>query len=98
MGRIKHSSKSRDLAPREQHLVAQKLRPGSGQLEISTKMDGPICTVQICDIKLKPNETFLAPDLLWTHASFNNRPIVDKAKSNASHEYQVTWFILIYIL
>ncbi|EDW18711.2 uncharacterized protein Dmoj_GI13376 [Drosophila mojavensis] len=89
VGRIRHSSKCRDLTPREQHLVAQKLRPGSGQLEISTKMDGPICTVQICDIKLKPNETFLAPDLLWTHASFNNRPIVDKAKSNASHEYQI---------
>ncbi|EDW70492.2 intermembrane lipid transfer protein Vps13D isoform X1 [Drosophila virilis] len=89
VGRVKHHSKCRDITPREQHLVAQKLRPGSGQLEISTKLDGPIKTVQICDIKLKPNETFLAPDLLWTHASFNNRQIVDKAKTQVTHEYHI---------
>lgn len=92
MGRLKHHSKCKDITPREQHLVAQKLRPGSGQLEISTKLDGPIKTVQICDIKLKPNETFLAPDLLWTHASFNNRQIVDKAKTQVTHEYHVSFY------
>ncbi|KAM8708787.1 hypothetical protein ACLKA7_015713 [Drosophila subpalustris] len=89
LGCIKHNSKSTDAIPIQQHLVAQKLRPGSGQLEISTKMDGPIRTVQICDIKLKPNEIILAPDLLWTHASFNNRQIIDKGKPQAVNEFQV---------
>ncbi|XP_051860655.1 intermembrane lipid transfer protein Vps13D isoform X1 [Drosophila albomicans] len=89
LGRIKHSSKTSDSIPIQQHLVAQKLRPGSGQLEISSKMDGPIRTVQICDIKLKPNEIILAPDLLWTHASFNNRQIMDKTKPQAVLEFQV---------
>lgn len=89
LGCIEHNSKSTGTIPIQQHLVAQKLRPGSGQLEISTKMDGPIRTVQICDIKLKPNEIILAPDLLWTHASFNNRQIVDKGKPQAVNEFQV---------
>lgn len=89
LGRITYNSKSKDTIPIQQHLVAQKLRPGSGQLEISTKMDGPIRTVQICDIKLKPNEIILAPDLLWTHASFNNRQIIDKGKAQAVYEFQI---------
>ncbi|EDV97387.1 GH14723 [Drosophila grimshawi] len=89
VGYLKHSSKGRDIIPIEQHIVTQKLRPGSGQLEISTKMDGPICTVQIRDIKQTFNETFLAPDLLWSSASFNNRQLIDKAKQAPSTEYQI---------
>lgn len=52
-------------------------------------MDGPIRTVQICDIKLKTNEIILAPDLMWSHASFNNRQIIDKGKPQTSYDYQV---------
>ncbi|XP_030375190.1 vacuolar protein sorting-associated protein 13D [Scaptodrosophila lebanonensis] len=78
-----------ETIPIEQNVVAQKLRPGSGQLEVSMKMDGPICTVQICDIKLKLNDICLAPDLLWTHASLNNRQIVDEGKQHDLYEYLV---------
>lgn len=94
LGRVVNSSKHKDIVPIYQHLVTQKLRPGSGQLEILTKMDGPIRTVQICDIKLKTNEIILAPDLMWSHASFNNRQIIDKGKPQTSYDYQVCDIII----
>ncbi|KAH8405411.1 hypothetical protein KR222_011448 [Zaprionus bogoriensis] len=89
LGRIVNNSEYDDIVPVHQHIVAQKLRPGSGQLQILTDMDGPIRTIQICDIKLKTNEIILAPDLMWSHASFNNRQIIEKGKPQTVYDYQL---------
>ncbi|KMY99285.1 vacuolar protein sorting-associated protein 13D [Drosophila simulans] len=89
VGRTENRSSSSKQIPIGQHIVAQKLRPGSGQLELSTKMDGPISTIEICDIKIKQNSVFLTPDLLWMHASLNNRQITDKGKVSFVHEYLI---------
>ncbi|EDW76798.1 uncharacterized protein Dwil_GK18894 [Drosophila willistoni] len=89
LGRIEYDPSCNESIPSHQHIVAQKLRPGSGQLEISTKMDGPICTVEVCDIKMKQNSIHLAPDLVWTHASINNRQIAEEGKITHLHEYQI---------
>ncbi|KAH8368682.1 hypothetical protein KR084_004755 [Drosophila pseudotakahashii] len=90
VGRTENKSQSnKKYIPIGQHIVAQKLRPGSGQLELSTRMDGPISTIEICDIKIKQNSVFLTPDLLWMHASLNNRQITDKGKISFVHEYLI---------
>ncbi|XP_017089564.2 intermembrane lipid transfer protein Vps13D [Drosophila bipectinata] len=89
VGRIENNSTKRNSIPLAQHIVAQKLRPGSGQLEISTRKDGPILTIEICDIKIKKNSVFLTPDSLWMHASLNNRQITDSGKIAATHEYLI---------
>ncbi|KAH8379915.1 hypothetical protein KR009_008014 [Drosophila setifemur] len=89
LGRIENNSKNKHSIPIGQHIVAQKLRPGSGQLELSTRMDGPILTLEICDIKIKQNSVFLTPDSLWMHASLNNRQITDKGKIASQHEYLI---------
>ncbi|KAH8288059.1 hypothetical protein KR018_011097 [Drosophila ironensis] len=89
VGRIENNSPNRHTIPVGQHIVAQKLRPGSGQLELSTRMDGPILTIEICDIKIKQNSVFLIPDSLWMHASLNNRQITDKGKIASVHEYLI---------
>jgi len=91
VGRTENKSQSsKKYIPIGQHIVAQKLRPGSGQLELSTRMDGPISTIEICDIKIKQNSVFLTPDLLWMHASLNNRQITDNGKVAFVHEYLVS--------
>ncbi|XP_034133792.1 vacuolar protein sorting-associated protein 13D isoform X2 [Drosophila guanche] len=91
LGRIENTSLKRNnqTIPIGQHIVAQKLRPGSGQLELSMKMDGPICTIEIGDIKTKQNSVYLAPDLVWMHASLNNRQMANETKVSAQHEYQI---------
>ncbi|EDV41143.2 uncharacterized protein Dana_GF23570 [Drosophila ananassae] len=89
VGRIENNSTKKYSIPLAQHIVAQKLRPGSGQLEISTRMDGPILTIEICDIKIKKNSVFLTPDSMWMHASLNNRQITDTGKIASTHEYLI---------
>ncbi|XP_033238212.1 vacuolar protein sorting-associated protein 13D [Drosophila pseudoobscura] len=91
LGRIENTSGkgNNGSIPMSQHIVAQKLRPGSGQLELSMKMDGPICTIEICDIKTKQNTVYLAPDLIWMHASLNNRQMANEGKESPLHEYLI---------
>lgn len=54
--------------PFEQAIERQKLRPGSGCLEVSFRMDGPIKTLQIKDIKQR-SDLSLAVDPHWRHVS-----------------------------
>lgn len=54
--------------PFEQAIERQKLRPGSGCLSINFRMDGPIKTLQIKDVKLQMDQT-LAVDPYWRHVS-----------------------------
>lgn len=54
--------------PFEQAIERQKLRPGSGCLSITFRMDGPIKTLQIKDVKYQGDQT-LAVDPLWRHVS-----------------------------
>lgn len=54
--------------PFEQLIERQKLRPGSGCLTISFRMDGPIKTLQIKDVKILTDQT-LAVDPCWRHVS-----------------------------
>lgn len=53
--------------PSEQLIERQKLRPGSGCLTINFRMDGPIKTLQIKDVKL--SDQTLAVDASWRHVS-----------------------------
>lgn len=66
---------TKSLVPIEQAIVRQKLRLGSGVLSVEIKMDGPIKTIEIKDVKF-PN-TMLSLDPSWKHASHirdrNNR-------------------------
>lgn len=57
-----------DGMPFEQAIERQKLRPGSGCLAINFRMDGPIKTLQIKDVKLQSDQT-LAVDPCWRHVS-----------------------------
>lgn len=88
LGRIQSSSRvtSSDIIPFEQSIEIQKLRPGSGHLEILSKMDGPIRTVQIHDVKVKPEDVTLTPDPNWNHASISSRMTVDEHKGNMFDE------------
>lgn len=92
LGRIKSSSRvaSCDIIPFEQSIEIQKLRPGSGHLEILSKMDGPIRTVQIHDVKVKPEDVTLTPDPNWNHASISSRMAVDEYKGNMFDEISVS--------
>ncbi|KAL7019068.1 hypothetical protein ACKWTF_011000 [Chironomus riparius] len=54
--------------PFEQAIERQKMRPGSGYLSINFRMDGPIKTLQIKDVKFK-NDLTLAVDPHWRHVS-----------------------------
>ena len=54
--------------PLEQAIEKQKLRPGSGCLSINFRMDGPIKTLQIKDVRLQTDQT-LAVDPCWRHVS-----------------------------
>ncbi|XP_053954772.1 intermembrane lipid transfer protein Vps13D [Anastrepha ludens] len=91
LGRIQSSSRaaSCDNVPFEQSIEIQKLRPGSGHLEVLSKMDGPIRTIQIHDVKIKPEEATLTPDPNWSHASITNRMAVDEHKSNIFDEFSL---------
>nr|XP_014090945.2 vacuolar protein sorting-associated protein 13D isoform X1 [Bactrocera oleae] len=88
LGRIQTSSRvaSSEIIPFEQSIEIQKLRPGSGHLEILSKMDGPIRTVQIHDVKVKPEDITLTPDPNWNHASISSRMTVDEHKGNMFDE------------
>ncbi|XP_033150667.1 vacuolar protein sorting-associated protein 13D isoform X2 [Drosophila busckii] len=90
LGRVKYNFGDGTSTPIEQHLIPQKLRPGSGQLEICANMDGPICTVQVKDIKINMKEVHLAPDLMWTHASFTNRQMSENGKNQATLDYMIS--------
>lgn len=54
--------------PFEQAIERQKLRPGSGCLSVNFRMDGPIKTLQIKDVKVKSDQS-LAVDPCWRHVS-----------------------------
>lgn len=54
--------------PFEQAIERQKLRPGSGCLSINFRMDGPIKTLQIKDVKIQSDQS-LAVDPCWRHVS-----------------------------
>lgn len=54
--------------PFEQSIERQKLRPGSGCLKISFRMDGPIKTLVINDVKSNSDQS-LAVDPCWRHIS-----------------------------
>lgn len=54
--------------PFEQAIERQKLRPGSGCLSINFRMDGPIKTLQIKDVKQQTDQS-LAVDPSWRHVS-----------------------------
>lgn len=54
--------------PFEQAIERQKMRPGSGCLSINFRMDGPIKTLQIKDVKFNSDLT-LAVDPCWRHVS-----------------------------
>lgn len=54
--------------PFEQAIERQKLRPGSGCLSINFRMDGPIKTLQIKDVKFLSDQS-LAVDPCWRHVS-----------------------------
>ncbi|XP_055378948.1 intermembrane lipid transfer protein Vps13D [Condylostylus longicornis] len=72
LGRIESDTRSRTAddyqIPIEQAIERQKLRPGSGQLKIIMRMDGPIKTIQIRDVQ-STSDAPLNPDPLWKHAS-----------------------------
>lgn len=56
--------------PFEQAIERQKLRPGSGCLSVRFKMDGPIKTIEVKDVKSMSNAT-LDFDPSWKHVSQN---------------------------
>ncbi|XP_055907883.1 intermembrane lipid transfer protein Vps13D isoform X2 [Eupeodes corollae] len=70
LGRIESETRTLSdvLVPIEQNIERQKLRPGSGQLDVKIRMDGPIKTIQIVDVK-NPLSNSLTPDPQWKHAS-----------------------------
>lgn len=70
LGRIESETRTRtnDSIPIEQCIDRQKFRPGSGHLELTMRMDGPIKAIQIRDVKYSTSEP-LPPDPNWKHTS-----------------------------
>lgn len=93
MGKIESNSRvfNEENIPIEQNIEIQKLRPGSGHLEVFNKMDGPIKAVQIHDVKLKFNEIILAADPSWNHASVFNKGSTDTTNSTLLYEVLVRY-------
>jgi vacuolar protein sorting-associated protein 13D len=54
--------------PFEQAIDRQKLRPGSGCLSVQFRMDGPIKTLQVKDVKFNSDHS-LSIDPKWKHVS-----------------------------
>jgi vacuolar protein sorting-associated protein 13D len=54
--------------PFEQAIERQKLRPGSGCLSVNFRMDGPIKTLQVKDVKFS-SDLSLTVDPCWRHVS-----------------------------
>lgn len=80
LGMIVNDSKTVNKlgVPFEQAIERQKLRPGSGCLSIAFRMDGPIKTAEIRDVKSFSNKP-LAIDPAWKHVSHissNNNSII----------------------
>uniref|UniRef100_A0A182P4B8 UBA domain-containing protein n=1 Tax=Anopheles epiroticus TaxID=199890 RepID=A0A182P4B8_9DIPT len=72
--------------PFEQAIERQKLRPGSGCLSVSYRMDGPIKSIQIRDVKAGGRGE-LTLDSSWKHVShiFNSgRSVSSDASDNQS--------------
>lgn len=70
------------------------MRPGSGHLEVINKMDGPIKSIQIRDVKINTDEVILSPDPMWNHASVFNKGIIDESKHSILNELVVSLFNL----
>jgi vacuolar protein sorting-associated protein 13D len=68
--------------PFEQAIERQKLRPGSGCLRLNFRMDGPIKTLQVKDVKHN-SDLSLAVDPYWRHVShiLSNSIVPDHAES-----------------
>ncbi|XP_037935876.1 vacuolar protein sorting-associated protein 13D [Teleopsis dalmanni] len=82
LGQIESNSriKNDQKIPFDQSIEIQKLRPGSGHLEVVSKMDGPIQTIQIHDVKSNKEDVMLNADPSWSHASMNSKKIIDESK------------------
>lgn len=98
LGRITMSSRQ-SMIPIEQCIEIQKLRPGSGQLEVISKMDGPIHSIQIHDIKAISSNIAIKPDPLWNHRSIFNTINTNEnnTKSPVLEEFFVKKFIHIIV-
>uniref|UniRef100_A0A1A9X0W3 UBA domain-containing protein n=1 Tax=Glossina brevipalpis TaxID=37001 RepID=A0A1A9X0W3_9MUSC len=83
LGRCDNGSRTMNAnnIPCEQSIEIQKLRPGSGHLELYSKMDGPIKCIQIHDVKSNLEKIILSPDPLWNHTSVFNKGIIDKKQT-----------------
>lgn len=73
--------------PFEQAIERQKLRPGSGCLSLQFRMDGPIKTLQVKDIKFQSDQV-LAVDPCWRHVShiLPNRNDVEALNDSGSSQ------------
>lgn len=80
--------------PFEQSIERQKLRPGSGCLSVSFRMDGPIKTLVIKDVKFNSDQS-LAVDPCWRHVSHvlpNSKYLEDNQEKNSERtidEYHI---------
>ncbi|KAI9588448.1 hypothetical protein GQX74_004293 [Glossina fuscipes] len=83
LGRCDNGSRTlnADNIPFEQSIEIQKLRPGSGHLEVYSKMDGPIKSIQMHDVKSNLEKIALSPDPLWNHTSVFNKGVIDKKQT-----------------
>lgn len=84
LGRTESSSRAvnENSIPFEQSIEIQKLRPGSGHLEVVSKMDGPIKSIQIHDVKSNLEDIVLSPDPVWKHASVFNKILANDTNSS----------------
>ncbi|XP_075164386.1 vacuolar protein sorting 13D [Haematobia irritans] len=91
LGKIESSSRAvnNDNVPFEQSIEIQKLRPGSGHLDVVSKMDGPIQSIQVRDVKSNTDDVVLAPDPIWEHASVFNKVLSNKSKNTELDEVLV---------
>lgn len=90
LGRISMNS-GQTMIPSEQYIEIQKLRPGSGQLEVISKMDGPIISIQIHDIKEISNNILIKPDPVWNHRSVFNVINNEKTMKTLFDEFLVKY-------
>lgn len=100
LGRIENLQKASNSnnIPFDESIEIQKLRPGSGHLEVINKMDGPIKTIKIHDVKLSFDEIVLVQDPLWDHASVFNKVITDNNDIAILDELMVSFPIMIKLI
>lgn len=94
LGKIESASKAltADNIPFEQSIEIQKLRPGSGHLQILNKLDGPIKCIEIRDVKCSFEDITILPDPFWKHASVFNKKFITE-NSTQICEYMVSFLV-----